>query len=427
MATELTIRLPDLDKHTKQREFIRSKAKRKVIVAGRRGGKTTGVSVLATERFLAGRRQLYAAPTQEQTNAFWKAVTTYLAAPIASKHIYKNETDHILELPTGARIRAKTAWNADTLRGDYADDLYLEEWSLMDESAWNEVGAPMLLDNDGDAVFIFTPKRRNHAWKTYQRAKQAEEDGTGRWKTWHFTSFDNPHLSPEALAEITQDMTEDAYQQEILAEFLEDSGTVFRNVMAVAKVKERDVPENHLGHHVAIGADWGKVADPTVFTAQCSECRRVVDWDLFKQVDYHVQRQHLKALTEKWFGAPVLPERNSIGIPNIEELAREGITILSGEDGAAGFNTTQASKARMIEGLALDIERGQVLVPESYADELMSFERLGVSPNGLPRYGAPEGMHDDRVISLGLSNLASNMGFVTSGVIHNEEYTIFDG
>ena len=67
-------------------------------------------------------------------------------------------TEHTVEkLGTMQRIRAKTAWNADTLRGDFADLLILDEWQLMNESAWEDVGAPMLLDNNGDAIFIYAP------------------------------------------------------------------------------------------------------------------------------------------------------------------------------------------------------------------------------------------------------------------------------
>src|SRR4030067_258023 len=55
------------------------------------------------------------------------------------------------------RRRGKTAWNADSLRGDYADELILDEWQLMDEDAWGVVGAPMLLDNNGNGTFIYTP------------------------------------------------------------------------------------------------------------------------------------------------------------------------------------------------------------------------------------------------------------------------------
>lgn len=212
--------------HAQQAKFIDSPAPRKVIRAGRRGGKTTGIAILALEAFKAGRRVLYATPTADQIGKFWSEVVQALAVPIENKTLYKNETLHIVELPgTEARIRAKTAWNADTLRGDYADLLILDEWQLMDEDAWGVVGAPMLLDNNGDAVFIYTPpslhsrsasKARDtqHAAKLY---KKALADDSGRWEAFHFTSHDNPYISTEALEEITNDMTALAYEQEILA------------------------------------------------------------------------------------------------------------------------------------------------------------------------------------------------------------------
>ena len=144
----------------------------------------------------------------------------------------KNETEHYIELEhSEQRIRAKTAWNSDTLRGDYCDVLILDEGQLMNEETWDRVGAPMLLDNDGDAVFIYTPpslhsrsasKARDpqHAAKLFKRA---QEDTTGRWATFHFKSADNPYISEEALAEISSDMTALAYRQEILAEDVDEA------------------------------------------------------------------------------------------------------------------------------------------------------------------------------------------------------------
>lgn len=217
--------------HPKQQEFLDSPAKRKVIRAGRRGGKTTGTGILAVRAFLDGRRVLYAAPTQEQVDAFWWEVKRALAEPIDAGVFVKNESLHIIELPgTKQRIRAKTAWNADTLRGDYADLLILDEWQLMDEQAWELVGAPMLLDNDGDAVFVYTPpslrsrsvsKARDprHAARMFERARA---DGTGRWEAFHFTSRDNPHISASALRDLAADMTELARRQEIEAEDLDE-------------------------------------------------------------------------------------------------------------------------------------------------------------------------------------------------------------
>src|SRR5262249_50089397 len=144
-TTELTINLPK--PHAKQLALRASRAKRKVVCAGRRGGKTTGMAILAVEALLAGRRVLEAAPTSDQTTAFWEACVEALSEPITAGVVKKNETNRTLELSGGGRIKCKTAHDADSLRGDYADLLILDEYSLMDESAWTQVGAPMLLDN----------------------------------------------------------------------------------------------------------------------------------------------------------------------------------------------------------------------------------------------------------------------------------------
>jgi Uncharacterized conserved protein len=232
IAPAITVRLPF--PHPKQARFIDSTAKRIVVRAGRRGGKTVGIGVRAVKRFLAGRRQLYAAPTAEQISRFWVTVCRALQEPIEAGLFRKNESDHTIELVgTEQRIKAKTAWNADTLRGDYADDLYLDEWQLMNEEAWEVVGAPMLLDNDGDAVFIYTPPSLNsrsvskaddpqHAAKLYKKAKEKAEQGD-RWAAFHFTSHDNPHISKEALSEITSDMTALSYRMEINAEDIDQA------------------------------------------------------------------------------------------------------------------------------------------------------------------------------------------------------------
>jgi len=228
--TEYAIHLPK--PHPKQNQFIVDKSKRKVCRAGRRSGKTVGVSIKAVRDFLSSSRILYAAPTQEQVERFWVTVIKALQEPIDSGIIYKNESRHLLEIPgTETRIRAKTAWNADTLRGDYADELILDEWQLMDEDAWGLVGAPMLLDNNGNATFLYTPpsfhsrsvtKARDpqHAAKLFKRA---ENDKTDRWKTFHFTSLDNPHISRQALEDITQDMTSAAVRMEIMAEDMDEA------------------------------------------------------------------------------------------------------------------------------------------------------------------------------------------------------------
>jgi len=226
----MTVRLPK--PHGKQIEFLRSSAKRKVIRAGRRGGKTYGASIYAVEKFLDGKRVLYATPTQEQVDRFWYLVCESLREPIEQGIFYKNETKHLIELPgTEQRIRAKTAWNADTLRGDFADELILDEFQLMNEDTWGVVGAPMLMDNNGNAIFIYTPPslqsrsvtKANDPQHAAKLFKKAAADTTGRWQAFHFSTYDNPYIDKTVIDDLANDMSSIAYRMEIMAEDIDEA------------------------------------------------------------------------------------------------------------------------------------------------------------------------------------------------------------
>jgi hypothetical protein len=348
---------------------------------------------MAAERAMEGRRVLEAAPVASQTEAFWEAVTGYFEAPIAAGVVRKNETLRLLELPSGGRIRCKTAHDAKTLRSDYADFLILDEYQHMNPDAWDKVGAPMLLDNDGDAVFIGTPERRNHFFVAYNRAR---DDDSGRWGAWHFTSLDNPHLSQEALAEIAGDLTEEGYRQEILAEFLEGEGAVFRNIAANMHAPAT-TPDEHAGHYIVAGVDWGKSNDFTTVSVGCVDCRREVARDRFNQIDFIFQRGRLRALCDMWNPAAINVETNSIGGPNFEELQRDGLPVYA-------FETTARSKPQLIENLALSLEKAEFQFQNDpiWTAELEAYERK-VSPiTGRSQYSAPDGMHDDTVIARAL-------------------------
>jgi len=278
MMSEYAIHLPR--PHAKQKDFIASAAKRKVVRAGRRGGKTVGVSIYAIEEFLKGRRVLYATPTQDQIDRFWLTATGALSEPIDAGVLYKNETRHIIEVKgTENRIRAKTAWNADTLRGDYADVLIFDEFQLMAEDSWKLVGAPMLLDNNGDAIFIYTPpslehrgaskaKDKRHAAKMFSRAK---DDKSGRWEAFHFTSYDNPHISKEALEDIAKDMTALAVRMEIGAEDVDEApGALWerKNIDEYRVAKMPDLIGVVVGVDPAITSEGDETGIITVGNAQ---------------------------------------------------------------------------------------------------------------------------------------------------------------
>ena len=303
--------------HGFQEALLRSKAKRKVVRAGRRAGKTTAAAILAIQAFLAGKRVLYAAPTADQINQFWKEVKAALADLIDAGVFYKNESDHIIERAgTDQRIKAKTAWNADTLRGDYADVLILDEFQLMDDTAWDDVGAPMLLDNNGDAVFIYTPpslrsqelsraRDPRHAARMFKKAlaeqqAAAAEDKPPRSETFHFRSDDNPYISKEALSEITKDMSSHAYRQEILAEDMEDTPGALWTRAGIDKTR-LDVHPQLI--RVGVGVDppggAGECGIVVAGVAPCS-CKGTPE-----QHGFVLQDCSLKDVPDKWAKAVV--------------------------------------------------------------------------------------------------------------------------
>lgn len=277
MTATVTLRRP----HPRQLQFVESKAKRIIIRAGRRGGKTTGISIRAVQRFLDGRRVLYAAPTQDQTERFWFEVTQALAEPIAAGYFVKNESSRVIERKgTEQRIRATTAWNADTMRGDYGDEVILDEFELMSEEVWTKVVAPMMLDKDGTTVFIYTPPSAENAARSKARDpmyaaklfERARADDGGRWATFTFTSHDNPHLSKVALEEITLDMDERSYRQEILAEDIWETPGALWSQGEIDKWRLEGGPAFY--EVIVIGVDPSKSSKPGSDECGVSVCGR---------------------------------------------------------------------------------------------------------------------------------------------------------
>jgi hypothetical protein len=260
--------------HPIQKQIWDSTAKRKVIRAGRRGGKTVIAATICVDKFLHGFRPLYAAPSSGQLDTWWFEVKRALAELTDAGIYKKNETEHSIErVGTKNRIKGKTAWFANMLRGDYSDFLVLDEFQLMNEETWEIVGAPMLLDNDGDAMFIYTPfslhsksitKARDplYASKLFKKAK---EDKSGRWAAFHFKSHDNPHISMAALNEIASDMSDISYRQEILAEDIDEAPGALWSRDIINQTRVMKYPDLV---HIVVGVD------PT--GSQKNECGIVV-------------------------------------------------------------------------------------------------------------------------------------------------------
>jgi hypothetical protein len=319
----------------------------------------------------------------------WREATRILA-PITKR---RSSQDHRLELVTGGVLEFWSLDNPDVARGRKYRRVIVDEAAMIPAltDAWNYVLRPTLTDFGGDAYFLSTPKGRNGFWQMWQWGVDPEMPD---WACWQMSSYVNTKIAASELDAMRLSVPERVYQQEILAQFIEDAGGVFRRVAESATaIEQRPDPKRQY----VMGVDFGKFQDFTVLTVMDVTSRSMVYMDRFNQIDYTVQSQRLQALYERYKPGTIIAERNSMGEPLIEQLQRSGLPVKP-------FTTTNATKAEIIDALALAFERGEirllnnpVLIGELQAYEM---ERL---PSGTFRYSAPEGMHDDCVMSLALA------------------------
>ncbi len=260
----------------------------------------------------------------------------------------------------------------------------------MSEAVWTEYIAPTLLDYGGWATFAGVPKGMNWASRLWMAAK--ERPG---WKAWSFSTYDNPLLKKADIDELGQSLPERLRRQEILAEIVDDSGAVFRNVAdcATATAQERAIA----GHAYVMGCDWARSHDATVFAVVDTSTNELVYIDRMTGTDYETQIGRLTALAERFRPAVIQAEENSMGGPLLERLQVDGLPIV-------GFVTTNRSKQAIIDRLTMAFERGEIriLADESLINELMAYEQE-TTAGGLIKFGAPSGLYDDQVMALALA------------------------
>jgi len=373
--------------HAGQREVHNHPARFKILAAGRRWGKTRlGVNE-CVDVAARGGRAWWVAPSYKMSEVGWRPLRR-MGAKIGAD---VRKVDRMIRLGNGW-VQVRSADDPDSLRGEGLDLVVVDECAFVKETAWAEALRPALSDRNGGAIFISTPKGRNWFWRLWQRG---QDDAAGEWASWRFPTSDNPYIAPKEIEAARAELPERIYQQEYQAEFIEDSGEVFRRVIdaATANAQERAIE----GHEYVMGVDWGKHNDFTVILVIDSTSNETVYLDRFNQIDYQLQIGRLRALCDRFNPHNIIAERNSMGEPLIEQLSREGLPVQA-------FTTTNASKTEAIDALALAFEKGDIkILPDAVLiGELQAYEMERL-PSGMLRYSAPEGMHDDTVMALALA------------------------
>lgn len=391
----LTLTLPRL--HDGQRQLKQERQRYNVASWGRRSGKTTLGKDLCIEPDVLAYPVAWYAPSYKDMLEVWREMRQLLQ-PITKR---ANATERRIENIAGGVLEFWSADNVNAGRGRKYKRIIFDECAfvphLMD--LWNFTARPTLVDFAGDAYFFSTPKGRNGFWQLWQLG---QDDGMGDWASWQFPTSINPIIPQSEIDAMRATLPERVYAQEINAAFLDDAGGVFRNVMACATSVAEYEPRGDRTY--IIGADWGKHNDFTVFTVLDAQARRMVAMDRFNQIDYTLQVGRLEALAQRYRATAIIAERNSMGEPLVEQLQRAGLPVMP-------FTTTNATKTQIIDALALAFERNEIEIfnDPTLVGELQSYEMERL-PSGMMRYSAPEGMHDDTVISLALAWHGTQMG-----------------
>jgi phage terminase large subunit-like protein len=197
----------------------------KVIAAGRRCGKSrlaATILIIESLKCPPGSAVLYVAPTNGQARQIvWDVLLEIGRDVIQNSHI--NNMD--ITMINGAKIYVRGADRPDTLRGVSLTYAVLDEVADIKPEAWEQVIRASLSDKKGRAIFIGTPKGRN--W-FYDLFKMGQEEIDPDWKSWHFTTQDNPLIDPTEIESAKKTLSSFAFKQEYLASFDNAGSDVFK-------------------------------------------------------------------------------------------------------------------------------------------------------------------------------------------------------
>jgi predicted phage terminase large subunit-like protein len=210
--------------HPKQAEVFNDTHRFKVVAAGRRFGKSRLAAwTLIIEALKSKEKDVfYVAPTfQQAKDIMWSVLKELGHSVIKSVH----ENTAVLTLVNDRKIYLKGSDRPDTMRGVGLAYVVVDEYADMKPQVFEQILRPALSDVKGGALFIGTPKGRNHFYELYQMAQRDEDED---WVSFHYTSFDNPLLDPKEIEAAKKSMSSFSFRQEYLASFEAAQSDLFK-------------------------------------------------------------------------------------------------------------------------------------------------------------------------------------------------------
>ena len=217
VSTPFKVKLPQL--HSGQVDVAKSNARFKVLVAGRRWGKTRLGVWLCIAKAMQGKKTWWVAPTYSMANEGWKEIRR-LGIDYG---VVVKEGEKTIYTPTGGYVTVRTADNPDRLRGAGLDFIVLDECAYIKEETWKEVLRPTLTERQGGALFISTPKGYNWFARIFDEAENQKD-----WERWQKPTHTNPLVPLEELDIAKKEIGSFLFSQEYEAQFVEQTGGLFK-------------------------------------------------------------------------------------------------------------------------------------------------------------------------------------------------------
>jgi hypothetical protein len=400
-------RLLGYEPHAGQVAIHRSTASSRIVACGVRWGKTLAAAMEGLAAALAPSERSIGwvvGPTYDLADRVFREIELIAARHLRHRIVALKEHDRRIILRNMAgglsEIRCKSSDNPVSLLGEGLDWVIVDEAARMRPHIWEAHLSQRLLDRKGWALLISTPRGKGYFHDLFLR-------GQGRdphYESWNYPSSTNPHLDAAQIEAERERVPEAVFRQEYLAEFMEGSGAVFRNVRENA-TGEWKAPVN--GEYYAAGLDLARTTDFTVLVIMSRE-KEVVFVDRFNRLDWNLQVARIRADVERYNSARVHVDSTGVGEPIFESLRQANIW-------AEAYPFSQKSKAALVNNLALMLEKRQIVLPRPELwpvgiDELEAFQ-YSILETGTVRAEAPYGMHDDCVMALALAAWSANQLF----------------
>lgn len=392
------VKLPEL--HSGQLEVASSDARFKVLVAGRRWGKTRLGVWLCIAKAMQGKRTWWVAPTYAMALEGWKEIRTL---GVDYGCVVK-EYEKTLYTPTGGQVTVRSADNPDRLRGAGLDYIVLDECAYIKEDVWKEVLRPTLTERRGGALFISSPKGYNWFSRLYDDAAKYSD-----WSRWQLPTSTNPFVPLEELEVAKREIGSFLYSQEYEAEFVEAKGGIFHPEWFRYYTTGSKLGYDEAGYEKTIQTLTSDVGE-----LEMESCRRITTVDLAtstkESADYTVvttiaispqQDIFVLEVNRQRLEAPqvlkLLQDTYDKWQPEVIGIERAGYQLafvqIARQQTALPIRELRADKDKLSRALPLSakMEAGQVYFPK-YAEWYLELEKELLQ--------FPAGEHDDQVDSL---------------------------